>query len=65
MALNGLTVILLTPFMMTLTEKNKALTNVALAGLGYGLGFLLFGVWESLIGFTIGMILWTIGEIII
>lgn len=64
MALNGLTVILLTPFMMTLTGKNKALTNVALAGLGYGSGFLLFGVWESLVGFTIGMILWTIGEII-
>lgn len=63
-AVNGLIVIIATPFVMRLTRKNSELMNICLGAFLYFISFLMFGFISSIPLFFLGVILMTFGEII-
>ncbi|MFT8709192.1 MAG: MFS transporter [Sporolactobacillus sp.] len=62
---NGLVVIVLTPLLVRLTRRRQALTIMAVGGFCYALSFGLFGFVRALPLFYLGVIVMTIGEILI
>ena len=63
-SLNCIVVVLITPFLVLLTKKNKPLTNLAISGFLYMIGFGLYGVTDQLVLFYLFTVIWTTGEII-
>ncbi len=61
---NAVTVVLLTAFVTEVTSKNSSIKNVAIGGLFYGVGFGLFGVFHSFLGYMFATFIWTLGEIL-
>lgn len=64
MAFTGWVVILFTIVTIKLTEKNRAVINMALAGVFYAFGFGMLGFIDSLWLFILAGFIFTIGEII-
>ena len=62
---NGLVVILVTPILVTLTKKWSGLKNMSLGGAFYALAFGLFAIVLKMPLFFVGMIIMTIGEVLI
>lgn len=63
-SLNCIVVVFITPFLVLLTKKNKPLTNLAISGFLYMIGFGLYGVTDQLVLFYLFTVIWTMGEII-
>lgn len=63
MAINGLTVILLTTIITRLTRRFSAIQNVAFAGIFYGFGFGMMYFIKSYNMLILATVIWTIGEI--
>jgi MFS family permease len=63
-AVNGLIVIIATPFVMRLTRKFSELMNICLGAFIYFISFLMFGFISSIPLFLLGVTLMTFGEII-
>ncbi|AFM42586.1 dipeptide/tripeptide permease [Desulfosporosinus acidiphilus SJ4] len=64
MSVNAFTVILLTMGVTHFTKRFKPLTNMAVAGFLYAIGFGMIGRINSFFMFIISTILWTLGEIL-
>ncbi len=64
LSLNGVVVVVLTPFLMVLTKRIKPAVNVALAGLIYAFGFGMLIYAKSISWFFVSVFIWTLGEII-
>ncbi|MCK9548229.1 MAG: MFS transporter [Sphaerochaeta sp.] len=64
MALNGVVVVLLTPFAVTLLRRFDPLANITLSGLLYTIGFSLFAFAVREPVFLLLVVVYTIGEII-
>ncbi len=62
---NGLTVILLTPIIISFTKKISPLFNTVIACILYALGFGVYAFFSSGIIMFISVIIWTAGEILI
>ncbi|MDT8716179.1 MFS transporter [Clostridium sp. 19966] len=64
MSINAVTVLALTVFLTVLTRKNHPLTNTALSGVMYALGFGMLAYINHFTLFIISTIIWTSGEIL-
>lgn len=64
MTLNAITVVVTTPFILSVTKKYSALTNIMFASICYAVGFGMYGIIVNGAGFIVGTILWTLGEIL-
>lgn len=64
MTLNAITVLAITPFILTITKKYDALKNIMFASICYAIGFGMYGMIVNSIGFIIGTVIWTLGEIL-
>ncbi len=62
--INCLEVIFFTAIIILLTKRIKAIYNVAMSGIFFGLGFGMLFFAKSFLLFSISTIVWTIGEII-
>ncbi len=63
-SLNGILVIFLTPLLCRYMDRFHHLINCSLAGLFYGFGFGVLIFFNSIEGFFISTLFWTIGEIL-
>ncbi len=61
---NALVVVFCSTVIVWLTRKMRSLECIALAGLLYGCGFGLYFFTQSLFGFIIGTIIWSVGEVL-
>lgn len=61
--INGLMVIFITPFVVSLTKKLKITYILALAGIFYACNFLLAPINKNIYGFIAGIVFLTLGEI--
>lgn len=64
-SINALAVIILTPFLTSITKKYKPLSIVAGGGLFYALTFTIFGLGARFYQFVVAAIILTIGQILI
>ena len=64
MSLNGIIVVICTPFLVILTKKIKPTINVAIAGVIYAVGFGMLTFAKDYRFFLISIVIWTFGEII-
>ncbi len=64
MALNGVVVVLLTPFIVTVGRRFSPLTNITLSGVLYTIGFSLFAFAAGEPAFLLLVALYTVGEIV-
>ncbi|AQR96022.1 MFS transporter [Clostridium saccharoperbutylacetonicum] len=64
MSINAVTVVVFTVFVGYITKKNHQLTNMALTGILYAVGFGMIGYIDSFCFFIISTIIWTGGEIL-
>lgn len=63
--INGIVVVVCTPFIVSITKKKHQLFNIGIASLLYALGFS-FYIWsDSLAAFMLSVVVWTSGEILI
>ena len=65
MSTNALTVVLFTAWITFKTRKKSSLSNVALAGIFYAMGFGLITVATTFFVYIISTVLWTFGEVLI
>jgi len=63
MSFNAVTVIVMTMFISSVTRKWKALSNIAMSGLMYAIGFGMVAFIRSMPLYMLSTIIWTIGEI--
>lgn len=63
--INGIVVVVCTPFIVSYTKKNHSLFNIGIACLLYALGFGFYVFSESLPVFMVSVLVWTSGEILI
>lgn len=63
-SVNGVMVLLTTPFFVAVTKKMKIKDVLAIGGAAYGACFLVMAVSHHLTGYIIGIILLTVGEIL-
>ncbi len=63
-SINAITVLVLTPFISAITRKKHQLTNMAIAGVVYAIGFGMIGFVNSFGMMVVSTIIWTIGEIL-
>ncbi|MBN2395468.1 MAG: MFS transporter [Candidatus Atribacteria bacterium] len=63
MTVNGIVVIFMTVFIISLTRKIEPILNVSFAGILYAFGFGMIYFSQNMILFSISTILWTLGEI--
>lgn len=64
MAVNAVTVVLLTPLIVTSLRRFNALANIAVSGILYTIGFSLFGFAHRELTFLALVVIYTLGEII-
>jgi len=64
MSLNGVIVVICTPFLIMITKKIKPAVNVAIAGVIYAIGFGMLTFAKDYRFFIISIVIWTFGEII-
>lgn len=64
-SINAITVIIVTPFLTSFTEKTNSLKSIIIGGISYFASFMLFAINKFMIVFIIGIIVMTIGEILI
>jgi len=64
MAINGIVVVFLTPFVVTALRRFDALANITISGILYTIGFSLFAFATRSITFLLLVAVYTIGEII-
>lgn len=64
-SVNGLTVVLLTPWLISFTKKHHQLFNMIFAALLYAAGFAVYGLTETPILLYAAVLIWTSGEILI
>jgi len=62
---NGLTIILGTPYLISLTKRRNQLANVVLASFLYAIGFGLNGYIKWPVGILLVAVIWSAGEILI
>lgn len=62
---NGLTVVLLTPWLISFTKKHHQLFNMIFASLLYAAGFAAYGLTETPLLLYAAVLIWTSGEILI
>ena len=62
---NGLTVVLLTPWLISFTKKHHQLFNMIFASLLYAIGFAAYGLTETPALLYAAVLIWTSGEILI
>lgn len=65
MSTNAITVLVLTIAMTAFSKKYSSISNIAIGGVAYVIGFGMIGVIQSLPFFWISTLIWTLGEIII
>ena len=63
--LNGIAVILLTPWIVAATKKNSALFNLIFAGTLFAVGYFLYSINVGRLIFIVAPFLWTAGEILL
>lgn len=63
--INGIVVVVFTPFIVSLTKKNHQLCNIGIACLLYALGFGFYVFSGRLGAFMAAVVVWTSGEILI
>lgn len=63
--INGVVVVVCTPFIVSATKKNHQLFNIGIACLLYALGFGFYTFSESVASFMFAVVIWTSGEILI
>lgn len=64
MTVNTVIVILLTPFIMSVTKNMPPIVNVMVASVTYVFGFGMMAFTQNLVWFYMAAVIWTIGEII-
>lgn len=64
-SINAITVLTCTVAVTSLTKNLKSITNIAIAGLFYAVGFGMLGYINSFPMFILSTIIWTIGEILV
>jgi len=64
MATNGITIIILTTFIIKITMKIPPVLNIAIAGIFYAIGFGMLGFVNSFPLYILSAVLYTIGEIL-
>ncbi len=62
---NGIVVIVLTPFIVTVTKRHHQFRNMSAALLFYAVGFGMYGLVKSVWLFFVAAAIWTVGEIMI
>jgi MFS family permease len=64
-SVNAITVILVTPFLTSITQKTSPIKSIFWGGILYFISFTMFGVSRFMFVFVIGIIVMTMGEILI
>lgn len=64
MSVNAITVVVLTMFVTTLTQRFKALPSIIMGGILYTVGLGMISIIRSFPLFIVSTVLWTIGEIL-
>jgi MFS family permease len=64
MSVNGLVVVLFTPFIVALTKRINPIINLVMASICYMIGFGLYAYTKNLNAFIILVVVWTIGEVL-
>lgn len=65
MSTNAITVLILTIAMTAFSKRFSPISNIAIGGIAYIIGFGMIGIFQNIPLFWISTIIWTLGEIII
>lgn len=63
--INGIAVVICTPFIVSVSKKRHPLLNVCICGFLYALGFSFYALFENILLLQFAVIIWTSGEILL